>query len=268
MGTRTWTRRTTHSIEREIGHRHCKCCNPVRHQRHRRQGNIEAWHGSNSRTAGRWMKFRRRAHIVSSLISVHVGVGQRCRARDVESPTILPTMSARNVPAGHWRKCQRRFRVRALTADCEAKIMSARTRNQSVQKGDGTLHAHACGFDRRKTYATLPPQTTNSEHAIGAMERYTWVRFAGKLTPCHTHSHGNGQHTSGAMDELSGKVQNASTHPLQCQSHEHAHSSRSVQGPQFKGAMEESSWTVQKASSHRQPDWSTRCCWSTLPCRR
>ena len=42
----------------------------------------------------------------------------------------------------------------------------------------------------------------------------------------------------GAMEEMSGKVQNANTHPLQCQSREHAHSSRSVQGPQFKGAME------------------------------
>ena len=30
-----------------------------------------------------------RAHPVS-LISVHAGVGQRCRARDVEPPTILP----------------------------------------------------------------------------------------------------------------------------------------------------------------------------------
>ena len=38
--------------------------------------------------------------------------------------------------------------------------------------------------------------------SIGAMERYTWVRFAGKLTPCHTHSHGNGQHTSGAMERF------------------------------------------------------------------
>ena len=25
----------------------------------------------------------------------------------------------------------------------------------------------------------------NSEHTSGAMERYTWVRFAAKLTPCH-----------------------------------------------------------------------------------
>ena len=35
----------------------------------------------------------------------------------------------------------------------------------------------------------------------------------------------------GAMEELSQKVQNASTHILQRQNHEHAHSSRSVQGP-------------------------------------
>jgi hypothetical protein len=34
----------------------------------------------------------------------------------------------------------------------------------------------------------------------------------------------------GAMDEMSQKVQNASTHPLGCKHHEHAHSSWSVQG--------------------------------------
>ena len=33
----------------------------------------------------------------------------------------------------------------------------------------------------------------------------------------------------GAMDEVSQKVQNASTHVLQRQSHEHAHNSRSVE---------------------------------------
>ena len=139
------------------------------------------------------------------------------------------------------------------------------------------------------------------------MERYTWVRFAGKLTACHTqiwrrsanqwgdgtlhvgsirgkahplphNTQSNGQHTSGAnqgrwrkrlgrfkmqalthcnatfmstrtaagqfkgqfkgaMEEMSGKVQNANTHILRRQNHEHAHSSRSVKG-QFKGAME------------------------------
>ena len=65
--------------------------------------------------------------------------------------------------------------------------------------------------------------------SIGAMERYTWVRFAGKLTAdCHT-THSNGQNTS--VDEMSRKVQNASTHILRRQSHEHVHSNRSVQGP-------------------------------------
>jgi Sec-independent protein translocase protein TatA len=93
----------------------------------------------------------------------------------------------------------------------------------------------------------------------------------------------------GAMDEMSHKVQNASTHPLQRQSHEHTHNSRSVQVPvhggdggnvterrfkmqtltgcdakvvstrtavgqfkgQFKGAMEEMSQKVQNANTHR-----------------
>ena len=45
--------------------------------------------------------FKRRAHI-NSLIIVHVGVGQRCRAMDQESSTTLPTMSTRNVPEGRW----------------------------------------------------------------------------------------------------------------------------------------------------------------------
>ena len=34
----------------------------------------------------------------------------------------------------------------------------------------------------------------------------------------------------GAMEDMSGKVQNANTHSLRRQSHEHTHSSRSVQG--------------------------------------
>jgi hypothetical protein len=45
------------------------------------------------------------------------------------------------------------------------------------------------------------------------------------------------QHSSGAMEELSQKVQNANTHILRRRrSHEHAHNSRS-----FKGAMDEMS---------------------------
>ena len=91
----------------------------------------------------------------------------------------------------------------------------------------------------------------------------------------------------GGMEELSQKVQNANTHILRRQNHEHAHSSRSVQGSsmgqrmkcrkrfemqtltfcdakitrthtatgqskgQFKGAMDESSEKVQDASTHK-----------------
>ena len=54
----------------------------------------------------------------------------------------------------------------------------------------------------------------------------------------------------GAMEDMSGKVQNANTHSLQCQNHEQAHSSRSVQGPVSKGAMEDMSGQVQNANTH------------------
>eukprot|EP00964_Phaeocystis_antarctica_P040351 scaffold23068_cov70-Phaeocystis_antarctica.AAC.2 len=74
-------------------------------------------HSVNS--AGRWIKvqgkLKRRAHL-GSLVRVHVGVGQRCRAVDTESPAILPSMSTRNVPAGRWMIVQGNFRGRAHIA--------------------------------------------------------------------------------------------------------------------------------------------------------
>eukprot|EP00964_Phaeocystis_antarctica_P107180 scaffold71942_cov69-Phaeocystis_antarctica.AAC.2 len=89
-----------------------------------------------STPAGRWMKvqgiFKRRAHL-ASLILVHVRVGQRCRARDVESSAVLPTMSTRNVPAGRWRKCRRRFIIYANHEDAHS--------NQSVQGRMCSTHA-------------------------------------------------------------------------------------------------------------------------------
>ena len=69
-------------------------------------------------------RFNRQAHV--SLVLVHVGVGQRCRALDEESPASLPTMSSRYVPAGRWRKCLERVKMQALT-DCNANVMSTRT---------------------------------------------------------------------------------------------------------------------------------------------
>ena len=66
-------------------------------------------------SAGRWIQvqgyFKRRAHISS--ISGHVSIGQRCRAIDVESPTILPTTRTRNVPVGRWIKVQGKLKMQA-----------------------------------------------------------------------------------------------------------------------------------------------------------
>ena len=79
------------------------------------------------------------------------------------------------------------------------------------------------GSIRRKTHVALPRHTTNSEH------------------------------TSGAMEDMSGKVQNANTHILQCQNHEHAHSSRSVQGPVQWGDGTLHMGSI-RGKAHRLPD--------------
>ena len=82
-------------------------------------------------------------------------------------------------------------------------LQGTKAKHVTFQRGDGTLHAHAwvVGSIWCKTHVALPRHTANSEHTIGAME------------------------------EASGKVQNASTHALRCQRHEHAHTAVG----QFKG---------------------------------
>ena len=68
---------------------------------------------------------------------------------------------------GRWRTCQGRFKMQTLTY-CNAKITSTRT---AVGQFKGQFN--------------------------GAMERYTWVRFAGKLTSCHRHTWSRSAHQRG-----------------------------------------------------------------------
>ena len=65
--------------------------------------------------------------------------------------------------------------------------------------------SYATGYDMEA--ATLRTAREKSETPDGAMERYTWVRFAEKLTFCHTIHIAT---VSTPMEELSGKVQKAS----------------------------------------------------------
>ena len=43
-------------------------------------------------------------------VRIHVGVNQRCRARDVDPPT-LPAARTTSVPSGQWNVTQRRART-------------------------------------------------------------------------------------------------------------------------------------------------------------
>ena len=97
------------------------------------------------------------AHLNSSVVmdiaafKVSHGVGPDC-----DTTALQAKGGARNIPSGRWRTCQGRFKMQTLTY-CNAKITSTRT---AVGQFKGQF--------------------------IGAMERYTWVRFAGKLTSCQT----------------------------------------------------------------------------------
>ena len=88
--------------------------------------------------------------------------------------------------------------------------LQAKSRARNVPSG--RWNVTCVGSIRRKTHPALPQHNTNSED------------------------------TSGAMEEMSLKVQNANTHSLRRQSHEHAHSSHSQFKDWFKGAMERYIW--------------------------
>ena len=111
-------------------------------------------------------------------------------------------MAMVSTPVGRWRKCLGRFKMQnthILWCQNHEHAHSSRSVQGPVQWGDGTLHA--------------------------------WVRFGARthsVLPQHT---ANSEHTSGAMEDMSGKVQNANTHSLRRQSHEHAHTAVG----QFKG---------------------------------
>ena len=75
------------------------------------------------------------------------------------------------------------------------------------------------GSIQHKTHVALPRYTANSEHTIGAME------------------------------EMSGKVQNASTHPLGRKNHEHVHTAVGQFKGQFKGAMERYTGSIWRENS-------------------
>jgi hypothetical protein len=154
--------------------------------------------------------------------------------------------------------------MQALT-DCDAKVISTRTTagqcKRPVQGGNGgnvwegskCKHLHPVMSTRTATFSSR------------VSSKGQWMKVQGKFKmQAHKKSgvvmdiaafkisHSVGididatalratrarSSSKGAMEEMSGKVQNASTHRLGRINHEHVHSSRSVQGSQFKVAME------------------------------
>ena len=90
---------------------------------------------------------------------------------------------------------------------------------------------------------------SKSQHTSGAMERYTWVRFAGKLTSCQT------THIAMVSISVGRWRKHLGRFKMQALTGCNANvmSTRTTVGQfkcQFKGAMEEMRQKVQNASTH------------------
>ena len=122
--------------------------------------------------------------------------------------------NSEHIPVGRWKKGPGRFKKQAHIC-CLVLVhirVDQRRFASSVNNDTTTLRA-----------------TRAKSSSIGAMERYMRGFDLAHNSRCPATTHHNSEHTSGAMEEMSERVQNASTHALRRRIHEHAHSSRSVQ---------------------------------------
>ena len=113
--------------------------------------------------------------------------GSKCEHSHAAMPKsrlrVQQTVSSRGSSAGRWRTCQGRFQnanTHILQDQNHEHAHNSRSVQGSVQRGK---HVHTAGAkitSKRTAVGQFKGQFN------GAMERYTWVRFAGKLTPCHT----------------------------------------------------------------------------------
>ena len=153
-------------------------------------------------------------------------------------------------PQGQWRICQGRFTMQALTY-CDAKVMSTRTtagqfkcqfkgaNSYSILRTRGAALRQFSGASSHPN--TLRKHTRHTGKSAGQAHRSSSVVMdiaAFKVSHCANtdvdattlQAEKARSASIGAMDEKSEKVQNANTHTLRHQDHEHAHSIRSVQG--------------------------------------
>ena len=141
-------------------------------------------------------EFKRRAHSGSPII-VHVGVGQRRRAQDVESPALLA--------------------ARARSAS----IGAMDEMSQKVRKSEHTYVASFWYTFELISVASPPckekmPPPCQEKRARACSSGAMVTRWfdSGKLTPCHIQHTSNGQQKAGQWRNVMWKVQKANT-PLQ-----------------------------------------------------
>ena len=145
-------------------------------------------------SVGRWRKCLgegRRPAYICRFVRMHVGVGQRGRALDVES-TALQAKKKRSSSRGRWKNCQGGFKIKHSPSAMPAVPKSRARAQQSVSSRVSSMGRwRTCqGRFKMQTLTFCNAKITSTRTAVG--------QFKGQF--------------NGAMDESSGKVQDASTH--------------------------------------------------------
>ena len=127
-------------------------------------------------------------------------------------PATHAHMATVSTAVGRWRICGRRFKVQALTS-CNTEIMRTRTTaGQFKCQFRGAMERFIiCGFDWHKN-SRCPAKTTELgvSNSVGQWN-VTRVGSIRRNSLCPATTQHQSEHTSGAMDESSGKVQDVCT---------------------------------------------------------
>ena len=104
-----------------------------------------------------------------------------------------------------------------------------------VREGSKGKHSHpAMSKSQARAQQSVSSRASSTgrwRKRLGRFKRQTLTHCDAKVMSTRITAGQFKSRFKGAMEEMSGKVQNASTHPLRRYRHEHAHNSWSVQGP-------------------------------------
>jgi hypothetical protein len=167
-----------------------------------------------SKPLGRWMKvqgrFKVQAHIISGVVVDVAAFKVSHSVSDIDATALRAARARSKSIGGRWMKCHKKVQ-NARSHPCPLPHTQG---TRSIQRGNGTLHVWVrFGAKLTEVCHDTPPTVSIpvgrwNVTCVGSIRRKTHVAL-----PRYT---ANSEHTIGAMDESSGKVQDTSTHNKRC----------------------------------------------------